>query len=231
MAQQINLCTPILLKPKHYFSAQTMVQTVGVFVVLGGLLCGAWVWNLKQATDGYSRVMAGQTQELEGLQSAIQRGRAAAGPVDAALLAQQRSTHAALLQREALLAALEQGVMAPGWGHSDRLLWVARSIPAPVWVNNIKMDVGQFEVSGFTLEPAALNDWVGKLAANPLMQGMRLATVKVESVAAAQLRMPARAGAGAGASQAAQSRPVWSFSLVSAVPTPVVRAPVQGGGL
>lgn len=222
MAQQINLCTPILLKPKHYFSAQTMLQTVGVFVVLGGLLCGAWVWNLKQATSGYSQVMAGQAQELEGLQSAMQRGRAASGPVDAALLAQQHSTHSVLQQREALLAALQQGVMAPGWGHSDRLQWVARSIPAPVWVSNIKMDAGQFEVSGFTLEPAALNDWVSKLATNPLMQGMKLATVKVESVAAAQLRLPGSTGPAA-------SRPVWSFSLVSAVPPPVAQAPVQGG--
>ncbi len=225
MAQQINLCTPILLKPKHYFSAQTMAQTVGVFVVLGGLLCAAWVWNLKQATDGYSRVMAGQAQELEGLQSAIQRGRAAAGPVDATLLAQQRSARSTLQQRQALLAALQQGVMAPGWGHSDRLQWVARSIPAPVWVSNIKMDVGQFEVSGFTLEPAALNDWVGKLATNPLMQSMKLATVKVENVAAAELRPPV----GTTASTAAASRPVWSFSLVSAVPPPAASAPVPGG--
>lgn len=223
MAQQINLCTPILLKQKHYFSAQTMAQTVGVFVVLGGLLCGAWVWNLKQATSGYSRVMAGQAQELEGLQSAIQRGRAAAGPVDAALLAQQRTTHSALQQREAVLAALQQGVMAPGWGHSDRLQWVARSIPAPVWVSNIKMDVGQFEVSGFTLEPAALNEWVAKLATNPLMQGMKLATVKVENAAD-----PSRLPATTSAIPAAVSRPTWSFSLVSAVP-PVVQAPVQGG--
>jgi Tfp pilus assembly protein PilN len=214
MAQQINLCTPILLKPKHYFSAQTMVQTVGVFVVLGGLLCGTWVWNLKQATDGYARVMARQTQEIDGLQSAIQRGRAAAGPVDAALLAQLRMTQSALQQREALLAALQQGVMAPGWGHSDRLQWVARSIPAPVWVSNIKMDVGQFAVSGFTLEPAALNDWVAKLSINPLMHGMKLATVKVQSTAAGP---------------AAVSRPVWSFSLVSAVPTPAAPVPTQGG--
>lgn len=208
MAQQINLCTPILLKPKHYFSALAMAQTVAVFAVLGGLLCGVWVWNLKQATDGYNRVLSGQAQELEGLQSAIQRGRAAAGPVDAVLLAQQRSTRLSLQQREALLAALQEGVMAPGRGHSDRLQWVARSIPAPVWVNSIKMDVGQFEVGGFTLEPAALNEWVGKLASNPLMQAMRLATVKVDSVAAA--------------------RPVWSFSLGSAVP-PAAPEPVTGG--
>lgn len=225
MAQQINLCTPILLKPKHYFSAQAMVQTVGVFVVLGGLLCGAWVWNLKQATDGYRRVMAGQAQELEGLQSAIKRARAATGPVDAALLAQQRTNHAALQQREALLAVLQQGVMAPGWGHSDRLQWVARSIPAPVWVSRIKMGAGQFEVSGFTLEPAALNEWVAKLAANPLMQNMKLATVKVQNVAAAGLSSPASTGANTGG----QGRPVWSFSLVSAAPAADVAPPVQGG--
>ena len=39
MAQQINLCTPIL-PPKRYFSAQTMAITLGVLSLLGGLCAG-----------------------------------------------------------------------------------------------------------------------------------------------------------------------------------------------
>ena len=71
MAQQINLCTPILLKPKRYFSAQTMAITLGVFVVLGGALCGVWVWNLQQATTAFQQSMAAQERELEGLKTAL----------------------------------------------------------------------------------------------------------------------------------------------------------------
>ena len=236
MAQQINLCTPILLKPKHYFSAQTMVQTVGVFVVLGWVLCGAWVWNLKRATDELGLLMAAQTKEIDSLQSAIQRSRAAAAPVDAALVAQLQSDRAAVHAREQLRDALLQGVLVPGWGHSDRLQWVARSIPSPVWVTAVAMDEGRFEVSGFTLAPAALNEWVAKLGSNPLMRSMKLATVKVESAVASHVQVPATATAAATAAvatntPAGSSRPVWSFTLLSAASAvlPASDTPPPGG--
>ena len=215
MAQQINLCTPILLKPKHYFSAQTMVPTLGVFLLLGGALCAAWVWNVQRATQGLNQVMQSQGRDIDNLKAAIQRSRAAAAPVDPALLLQLEAARMAVQNRQGVLDALRQGLLVPGWGHSDRLLWVARSIPAPVWVTDIKMEQGRFEVTGFTLEPAALNEWVNKLATNPLMQGMQLATVKVESAQAAQLRVP---GSVAATAQSAVSRSVWSFTLLSAVP-------------
>lgn len=225
MAQQINLCTPILLKPKHYFSAQTMAQTLGVFAVLGGMLCAFWVWNLQRATDELARTLTAQTQELEGLQSAIQRSRTAAAPADAGLVAQLQTVRSAVQDRQKLRDALQQGLLVPGWGHSDRLQWVARSIPAPVWVTAVAMDEGRFEVSGFTLEPAALNEWVAKLASNPLMRNMKLATVKVESAAAAQVQVPAQVVPAV----ANSSRPVWSFKLLSAAPPPPVVAMAVGG--
>jgi Tfp pilus assembly protein PilN len=62
------------------------------------------------------------------------------------------------------------------------------------------MDGSRFEVAGFTLEPSALNEWVDKLAASPLMQGLKLATVKVESATGAP------------------GRSTWSFHLVSVEP-------------
>jgi Tfp pilus assembly protein PilN len=224
MAQQINLCSPILLTQKRYFSAQAMVSALGVFVVLGGILCGAWVWNLHRSSVGFSQAMGVQSGEVESLKSAIQRSRANAAPVDAALMVQLQDRRAAVVQREQLLAALQQGISRPGWGHSDRLQWVARSIPAPVWVSEVRVDGGRFEVSGFTLEPAALNDWVAKLSASPLMQGLKLATVKVESATAAQIRAP-----GAAASEpAAPVRPVWSFNLVSVEPPPGDAAKAPG---
>ena len=225
MAQQINLCTPILLKPKHYFSAQTLVPTLGIFLLLSGALCAAWVWNVQRATQGLNQVTQSQGRDIDNLKAAIQRSRAAAAPVDPALLLQLEAARTAVQNRQGVLDALRQGLLVPGWGHSDRLLWVARSIPAPVWVTDIKMDQAHFEVTGFTLEPAALNEWLNKLAINPLMRGMKLATVKVESAQAAQVRVPGAVAQNAGA------RAVWSFSLLSAVPAVVSTAatPTAGG--
>jgi len=73
------------------------------------------------------------------------------------------------------------------------------------------------EVSGFTLEPSALNDWVGRLSGSPLMQGLRLATVKVQSTAVASANAPV-----AGSFPAAAGREAWSFNLVRCA-TPACR--------
>lgn len=233
MPQQINLCAPILLTQKRYFSANTMLVALAVFLVLGGALCGAWVWNLDRASAAFQQAMASHAVEVESLKAAILRSQANAAPVDPALLAQLAERRNVVAQREKLKEALREGVFRPGWGHSDRLTWVARSIPAPVWITEVRLDGSRFEVSGFTLEPAALNDWVDKLSGSPLMQGLKLATVKVENATAASIEVPAVAASAASAPVAptAPVRPVWSFNLVSVEPVaaaPSAKASARG---
>lgn len=219
MPQQINLCTPILLTQKRYFSANTMAISLGVFVVLGAVLCGSWVWSLDSATQSLQQSVDSHKTELENLQAAILRSRASAVPVDPALLAQQTDRHLAVAQREKLKEALSQGLFQPGWGHSDRLVLVSHSIPAPVWISEVRLDGWRFEVTGYTLEPAALNEWVDKLSTSPLMQGLKLSTVRVEKAAAASLPLPETTVSAAASAPAAPTRPMWSFNLVSAEPS------------
>lgn len=232
MAQQINLCTPILLTQKRYFSAQTMVQALAVFVVLGGGLCAYWVWSLNTASEGFKKTLATQSRELESLQSAIKQGKAGAGPVAAALTQDLQGRRTELLQREKLMQELQRGLFQPGWGHAARLQLVAVSIPPQVWVTEVKADDSQLDVSGFTLDPSALNDWVAKLAASPLLKGQKLATVKVENASATMIKavsgavapvLPAAPPAKLSAMPSAP-RPVWSFNLVSAVGKPAAAA-------
>jgi Tfp pilus assembly protein PilN len=225
MPQQINLCTPILLTQKRYFSAHTMAIALGAFLVLGGGLCGAWVWNVSQASEALQQSVASHGEEMVTLQAAIQRSRANAAPVDPALLALLQERRNTIAQRLKLQEALKEGVFRPGWGHSDRLTWVARSIPAPVWITEVRMDGHRFEVSGFTLEPSALNEWVDKLGASPLMQGLKLASVKVENATAAPVAVSGNAAAAAASSApAAPARAVWSFNLVSVEPSAAIPA-------
>jgi Tfp pilus assembly protein PilN len=221
MPQQINLCTPILLTQKRYFSAHTMAIALAVFLVLGGALCGAWVWNLDRGSEAFNQTINAQARDVESLKAAIQRSQASAAPADPALLAQLQERRNAVEQREQLKEALVEGMFRPGWGHSDRLTWVARSIPASVWITDMRMDGTRFEVTGFTLEPAALNDWVDKLSVSPLMQGLKLATVKVENATAATVTVPSAAASAASAPQV-PPRAVWSFNLVSIEPPATV---------
>lgn len=231
MAQQINLCTPILLTQKRYFSAHTMTIALGVFFLLGSALCGVWVWNLGQGVAAFNQTSVANARELESLKVAIQLSKASAAPVDPALLAQLQVRRNTLAQREALREALKQGMFRPGWGHSDRLTWVARSIPAPVWITDIKMDSTRFEVTGFTLEPSALNEWVDQLAISPLMQGLKLSTVKVENAtAAARAAVAPAAPTPPASASAAPVRPVWSFHLLNVQPVAVAATAASAPG-
>lgn len=213
MPQQINLSTPAQAISRERFTAQAMAIALAVLLVLGGALCATWVWNLNRSARDYAEIAATQAREVESLKAAMARNAAAAKPADAALAQQVETQRTALKQREQIKQALLDGRFQPGWGHSDRLQLVARSIPGAVWVTEVKADATRLEVTGFTLEPAALNQWVDRLSASPLMQGLRLSTVQVENTT----KTLASASA-----QAPLTRPQWSFSLVSAQqPVPV----------
>ena len=228
MPQQINLCTPILLTQKRYFSAQTMAQALAVFALLGGALCAYWVWSLNSASEGFKLTLATQAQELASLQVAIQQGKVSTAPLEAALAQQLQGHKLDLQQRQTLMEALQRGLFRPGWGHAARLQLVARSIPAQVWVTDLMADDNQLRLTGFTLEPAALNDWASRLAASPLLQGQQLSTLKVEQASVAVLKTlgntPMPAVSAASPATAAVPRPMWSFTLVSALGKPGIGA-------
>ncbi len=202
MAQQVNLYLPILRKRKESFTGQTLAQALVAVLVGGGLLVGAWVWNLQHASASLQQTLGAQANELAGLRSALEATRASAGPVQAALTQELASQRAELQARQAVRDALSQGVLQVGQGHAARLRLLAQTIPAAAWVNSVKADNAVFDVAGQTLAPESLNGWLNQLAASPLLQGHTLSAIKVEALTPA---------AGSGAA------PVWSFSFVSRV--------------
>lgn len=219
MPQQINLCTAAFKPTTRQFSAATMLPLLGACVAVGALLSATWVWNLNRSATGYRQTLDTQGGEIQSLQAAIQRSRAAALPVDPGLQQQLQAHRAEVLQRERILEVVQQGMFQPGEGHSDRLLLVAKTTPAPAWVTAIKMDAGRFEIAGFTLEPDALTPWVAQLSASPLMRNLKLSSVKVESTAVAS-----------GAAAPPTGRPAWAFNLVSLEPpVPVLGLNTHGG--
>lgn len=217
MAQQINLSTPILLAQKRYFSANTIAISLVAFLALGGALCAAWVWNFGHGIATFEQSVAAQALEVTRLKAAIESSKASTAPVAPALLEQLQQMRNTLAQREKLQLALQDGMFRTGWGHSDRLNWVSRSIPDEVWITEVKMDGSRFEVTGFTLEPSALNAWVDKLGVSPLMQGLKLATVRVEN-ATLQAAALSPAPAVNASAPVLVPRPTWAFNLVSVEP-------------
>jgi Tfp pilus assembly protein PilN len=193
-----------------------MAQALAVFVVLGGVLCGAWVWNLKQTSAGFTQTLEGQTRDIQNLKAALLTARTDFTPIGPAMLAQLQTKRDELARRELLRTALQEGLASPGMGHSDRLALVARTIPQPAWITGVKADSTHFEVSGFTLEPAALNEWVTRLTASPLLRGLKLATVQVDNANPPGGTAP---------------RQIWSFNLASEPAEPIpVQVPAIAAG-
>ncbi|MEN9437043.1 MAG: hypothetical protein RIR09_1698 [Pseudomonadota bacterium] len=219
MAQQINLCAPILLTQKKYFSAQTMAASLGVFLLLGGAMAAAWSWNLRSAASQYVATMETQSRDIANLQVALERNKAAAQPVDTGLSRALGERQQQLAQRQALLAALQDGAAEPGNGYSDRLKFLASTTPAPVWITGVSLAAGTFQVTGYTLEPSALNEWVARMATHPLLQGLQLSDVQVKATTPTKPAAAANA-AGVPAVPVAVPRTVWSFELASTRPTP-----------
>lgn len=209
MPQQINLCTPLFQTQKRYFSALTMAQALGVFLLLGGVLAAYWSWTLQNLSAGYEQSVATNQREIDRLQAALLLNRANAGPADAALLQELQARREELQQREQLLAELQRGLLREGQGHAARLQLVARTIPPQAWVSSILADTDRLELGGYTLEPAALNGWMARLADSPLLQGQQLSVVKVERVVPDSVP--------AAAVRPAAGVPYWAYTLVTAV--------------
>ena len=210
MPQQINLRNPIFLTQKRYFSASTMARSLVVFLVLGTLLSAYWNWTLQTLNEGYRQSLSTNQREIDRLQAALQLSRANAGPADPATLKELEAHSAELQQREVLLRELRRGLLREGYGHAARLQLLARSIPPQAWVTEVRADDVRLELSGYTLEPAALNGWVARLAESPLLEGQQLSVVKVERVKAES--RPSVAGL-----SPSQSGPLWSYTLVTAL--------------
>ncbi len=221
MAQQVNLCLPILRKQTKRFGAQSLALALVIILGVGAVLGAAWIWNLNQSSDSLQVTLAAQSKELDTLRVALERARASANPGESAVVQELRQRRLELQQRQSILEALSKGLFEPGHGHAARLQLVAQTIPPVAWLTHIRTDDQLLELGGYTLEPAALNDWVGKLATSPLLQGQRLTTAKVEGVKPSASLVPGSPGVTqtAAVKAVAPEAPVvmWSFSLLSKV--------------
>lgn len=186
-----------------------MLLALAVFLLLGGGLSAYWVWSLQSASEDLKKSLATQLRELDSLKVASVQNKAAGVQVGPSLTQELQSRRSELLQREKLAQEWQRGLLRPGWGHAARLQLIAQSIPAKVWVTEVRADEAQFEISGFTLEPAAVSEWLNKLAASPLLEGQKLSAVKLQNASA---ELPKAAGGTA--------RPVWSFSLLNTMGQP-----------
>lgn len=212
MPQQINLSTPVFVKPRQYLAARSMGVMGLVFMTVGGVAAVVWGHRMAGSMAALKKTQQQQQQALDAMQAMLKAHEQTVGPAQLEEQKQLQALQEVVAEKERVLSALQQGVAVPGAAHSDRLLWIANSIPAQVWVTDVQADSQQMHLVGMTLEPAALHTWVEQFRTTPLMRGLKLQTVEVERAAAAAPQLTA-AQAGA-----ASARPTWRFRLHSTVP-------------
>lgn len=179
MAQQINLYSPILLAPRRYFSALAMVQALAV-LVLGLVGLGAWsVHSTLQLRQNLAS--ATNSHEAEKQRLAQRIAQRSPAPKDLTALQQELAqAHQQLAQRQLLLAELSPAADAAGAQRSALLKLLAQTVPAPVWLTQVRMADGRVELEGLTLQPEALQPWLAALSAHAALAGQALRAVKVE---------------------------------------------------
>lgn len=223
MPQQINLLTPILLAPKRYFSALTLVQASGLLVVVG-IATALWLQQRERSAEAqHQAVLAQYASERQSL--LVARASLPA-PVDAATVQQQLvPLDAGNAERRALLQAL--GADAASQHHSDLLALIARSLPEAAWLSELRYAPGRVELVGGTLDTAVLRPWLGRLAAHPLLAGQELSTLRVERLGAPGTEGSSNPLLARGSPLANAGLPVWTFRVVSA---PAQAASTASGG-
>ena len=212
MAQQINLLTPILLAPKRYFSALTLVQATGLLCV-AGLAAALWLQQRdRNAEIQHQAVLAQYATERQQL--TVARANLPA-PLDVATVQQQLLPLAAgNADRRALLQVL--GTDAAGQRHSDLLALIAHTLPESAWLSELRYSPGRVELVGGTLDTAVLRPWLAKLAAHPLLAGQELSALRVERLGAPGTETGGNPLLSRGSPLANSGLPVWAFRVVSA---------------
>lgn len=223
MAQQINLLTPILLAPKRYFSALTLLQATGLLCT-AGLATALWLQQRDHSAEiQHQALLAQYTTERQQLMVA-QAGLPA--PLDVATVQQQLlPLEAGNADRRALLRVL--GVSPVGQRHSDLLALLAHTLPESVWLSELRYAPGRVELIGGALDTAVLRPWLAQLSAHPLLAGQELSALRVERLGAPGTTAGGNPLLSRNSPLVNTGVPVWSFRVVSA---PAAAASASAGG-
>lgn len=190
MSQQINLFNPVFLKQRRHFSALTMMQ--GLALILAGALLVALYARLKlHEVDAQAKASAAQLVQTKAQLAKVtadypprQKNKELEQQV-AQLEAEIRS------QRQAM-AVVRRGDFGSGQGYAEYMRAFSRQIVQGVWLTGFSIagNGTDIEVRGRTLQPESVPAYIGRLRAEPVMQGKSFANLSMNTPAEEQSGQP-----------------------------------------
>lgn len=175
MSQQINLFNPVFLKQKKHFSAVTMVQ--GLAVILGGAVLVALYARLTLHEVDAQAVAS--TAQLAQTRAQLAKVSADYAPrqKDKSLEQQlEQLTVQVEAQRQAL-KTVERQDFGNARGYAEYMQAFSRQIIDGVWLTGFSITGAgtDIEVRGRSLKAELVPAYIGRLRAEPAMQGKSFA--------------------------------------------------------
>ena len=184
MSQQINLFNPLFMRQEKYFSARTMLQSLGIIVV-GMLLLYAYALvqtrGLEKVAAEYDGQLSTQRAQFIALGN---QGRSALLDSEVARL------EADAAARKSVLMALEGGELGSAQGVSKFFAAFARHTMRGVWLTGFSVGEGgnDLRVHGRVLYPDLVPAYLKLLNNDDVMRGRLVTELKLVASAAPAAR-------------------------------------------
>lgn len=172
MAQQINLLSPALRRPRDWLSLRTVfAAVVGAAALL--LLLGVWLaWQLDTSHQGE---VAAQDAGLQQAQAQVATLKTRLAERRLAMDSEMRRVREIEQAIARVQQALHQGEHADDEPYSAYFEALSNQAHGSLWITgfSVSADGRQLELRGQALDAAVLPDYLGRLNAEPLFQGRR----------------------------------------------------------
>jgi hypothetical protein len=187
VSQQINLFNPIFLQQKKIFAARTMAQALGLLTAGAVIIAGlAWhsVANLRaEAAD----------VTLQGVKKQARLARAttefAPRAASAALVSEAGDAETQLAALRRVAQIVQSGDLGNTHGYADYFRALGRQHQDGLWLTAVKVGPGpDMLLQGRALTATLVPAYIGRLAAEPVLQGKAFGNL--------QIAQPAVAGTG-----------------------------------
>ncbi|MBR7800065.1 PilN domain-containing protein [Undibacterium fentianense] len=180
MSQQINLLNLALLKKKDFFSALNLVIAASLSI---GLVAVIFFVVQKQTAEA-KRISTQSTAQLANLNEQLNSLRNAAIPKvkNPTLEKELNAIEAALLRRQQIAQMLQNSEFGNTDGYSAYLAALAKQRPENLWLTGFSIEGAGHDlvISGRTLEPELVPQYVTQLKREKIMQGKTFSTLQME---------------------------------------------------
>lgn len=177
MQQQINLFQPVFRREAKVFSARALAQVLVLALILA--VAGSALLQLQLGRHSATRdLLAGQYNSLD---SQLQVLETRADPAElAAFDARIQALETRLADGTAELADLQTQLLAHDAGFAALLEALARHPQQDLWLTAIRVQDGELELAGITLDPERLPAYLAELNTDPTLTRWALTTVQLE---------------------------------------------------